>query len=74
MRLQPLYLQALAAEGRERETLLDALGERMRNERHRLRPKPAGRQLEDEVALMRMAKVLHDWEPGQGLPGGSLEA
>ena len=69
LRLQPLYLQALAAEGREREALLDALGNRLMAERRRCAGGSAGQQLEDEVALLRMAEVLHNWEPGSPLPG-----
>lgn len=69
LRLQPLYLQALAAEGREREALMDALGDRLFEERRRRTHKPAGQQLDDEVALLRMAQVLHEWEPGTPLPG-----
>ncbi|MHC4375094.1 MAG: hypothetical protein ACYS26_00710 [Planctomycetota bacterium] len=69
LRLQPLFMQALAAEGREREALLDALGDRLLEERRRRTGKTAGVQLDDEVALLRMAQVLHDWEPGSPLPG-----
>lgn len=69
LRLQPLFLQALAAEGREREALLDALGDRLLEERRRRAGKTASVQLDDEVALLRLAQVLHDWEPGTPLPG-----
>jgi hypothetical protein len=73
LRLQPLYLQALAAEGRERESLLEALGDRLREERRRRSRSSAAERLDDEVALLRMAQVLHDWEPGTPLPGTEPE-